>query len=443
MDKNAIVLFSDDFRTIDNPALFHASNKFHIIPLFIYDENYTGRKTGSASEIFLKNAVGSFGQLLWDEYRLRLIIRRGKVLEELKKIVSEVDIKAIFFSKSYTETQIKTHGEIASYFTEIEVQSFNSKTIFEPSEIKNKAGSDFQIFTHFKNTCLSKSSSIATLPEPEKIIPAKHDIQSHHIGDVFPSGNEDTKGISKWNFNHQELHRSFGKFLKEKINSYQHNRDFPAIKGTSHLSPYLRFGMISPKLCFQLALKHSSDNVFASELLWRDFAHYTALHHPQMHAKEIKPLFKNFQWNTNAEFFSKWKRGGTGFDIVDAGMRELYETGQMHNRVRMIAASFLIKDLLIDWRDGERWFWENLIDACPAINPFSWQWVGGTGMDASPYYRIFNPELQVERFDKNRTYCNTWNKSKTPVNKIVNHALQRAKSLAIYKQLQYNKRSDN
>lgn len=436
--KSAVVIFSDDFRIKDNPALFNATlGGDKIIPLFVYDENYLGRKLGSASKVFLYNVLKSFSAILEKKYSVNLIIRKGNLIEEIKKINKIVEFDSIYFNRSYSRAQIDLESQIAKNFLEKKIYSYKAKVIFEPHEIKNKNNESYKVFTYFFKECLKNLNLIGeVLPEPKKINSIKN-IQSLSLDDLdlIPpnQGKWPVNIVNDWSFDYYEIEKNANKFLEKKIESYNNDRNYLSLDATSKLSPYFRFGMMSPRLIFCAAQNYKNSYQFLSEIGWREFAYNAAYYNQNIHQEELKDPYKNFQWENNKAFLKKWQYFATGFDIIDAAMAELYYTGTMHNRARMIVASFLIKDLLVDWRLGEQWFWDCLFDADWAVNPFSWQWVFGSGYDAAPYFRIFNPHLQSEKFDKDKIYIKKWLKDKGKTIPIVDHDQRKKITLEIYK----------
>lgn len=439
-NKTAIVIFSDDFRIQDNPA-FHAAcqNYQNIIPLFVYDEFYLGRKLGGASKVFLHHVLNSFNNLLKSQYGFELVIKQGDVVEEIKEIEKSHDISAIYFNNSYTKKQIETEENIKKTFEEIDVKSFKAKVLFEGQEIKTGAKTFFKVYTPFSKECLKQIDLIGECVGIPEDVKSNHKIKSLKVDDLklLPKNEGDwhKNAIKYWEFDYAKITKNIIKFSDEKIANYADDRNVPSLKATARISPYLRFGMFSPRIIYYTVRSDEKAKQFISELLWREFAFHVLHYFNDIDKHELKPWYKKFEWENNKDSLKKWQRGETGFDIVDAGMRELWETGYMHGRPRMIVASFLIKDLLIDWKKGEQWFWDCLFDACPAVNPFSWQWVFGSGFDAAPYFRIFNPDLQKERFDKDSKYCEEWlpKNYEEKFKRIVNHDIVRKVAMAKYK----------
>lgn len=413
-DKTALILFDCDLRIEDNPAFFSAAkNHKNLLPIFILDEK-NKRELGGASKWFLHHALESFSDELKEKYALNLLLKKGDSLEILKEIFSKEKIDAIYFNQLLEPYNIKLQSNIKKLAKEhsIAVFDFKSQTLFDPKEIKNGSGNYYKVFTAFWKECLKNQSKIEKpLPAP-KALPKQAVVKLKNDNlNLLPKINwaKDFKEI--WEFDYKKIRKNFSNFTKNKIHNYKQARDLPALEGTSKLSPYLHFGMISVREIFHITSQNQpseSLKQFLTELGWREFCHHLLFHFPQLLQKNFRPEFDKFPWFENAKILKKWQKGQTGFPIVDAGMRELWATGFMHNRVRMIVGSFLIKDLLIDWREGEKWFWDCLVDANLANNCANWQWVAGSGCDAAPYFRIFNPTLQGERFDADGNYIRKW-----------------------------------
>jgi len=442
-NKTAIVLFSDDFRIKDNPALHHAVKNYeNVIPLYIYNESYLGRPLGSASKVFLHHTLLSFDSLLTREYNVRLIVKNGYYLDVIKEIIYHSQIDAIYFNHSCTLDQIQTENKIKQDFKHLDIQSFKAKLLFDPWEIKPSSGGNFyKVFTPFSKECLRSINLIGdSYSKPEKI-KSLHNIESLKVEELNLLPKQESQWfkdlVNNWTFSYNEIEENFIEFIENRLKNYKDDRNIPSKNGNSRISPYLRFGMLSPRICFNiitLSIPYTT-NQFTFELLWREFAYHVMFYNQNIATKELKNEYKCFKWDNSQDLLQKWQKGQTGFDIVDAGMTELWRTGVMHGRVRMIAASFLIKDLLINWQLGEQWFWDTLVDADPAINTFSWQWVFGSGFDAAPYFRIFNPDSQKEKFDPNGYYCKKWLPKDWRPERIVVHDVQRKVTLERYKNL--------
>jgi deoxyribodipyrimidine photo-lyase len=457
--STAIVLFCDDFRVVDNPALYYACEKYdNIIPLYIYKKDYLGRDLGSAASVFLHHVILSFDDLLKKEYNINLVIKSGELIDIIDEIIADNKIDAIYFNESYSKHQIEMESSIKKKYKDIDVKSFIAKILFHPDSIKNKSRNNFQVFTPFSKECILNEDKIGNILEKPLKIKSVHNLRSLNFNDLnlLPQmeGNWHEKIISHWSFNYDDIEKKYLDFVDNKIQNYASDRNIPSINGTSKISPYLRFGILSPKWCYKIAsfrhkingyeLPHNTyikdgekvsikNNQFILELLWREFAYHSAFYFDDIHLMEIKSQYSAFSWKNDLVLFEKWKNSSTGFDIVDAGMGEIWNTGYMHNRVRMIVASFLIKDLLVDWRIGEQYFWDTLVDADYAINPFSWQWVFGSGLDAAPYFRIFNPDLQAEKFDPNLEYRKKWLDKKGVMLRCIDHNVQKDVAMKLYK----------
>ncbi len=432
--KTAIVIFCDDFRIQDNPAFFHAAKNYeNIIPLFIYNENYAGRPIGKASKVFLHHALNAFSSLLKNEYDANLIIKNGDGISELKKI----ECDAIYFNESYLKSQIDLEEKIKKTFVNKDVKSFKAKLLFAPFEIKNSEKSFYKVFTPFAKDCQKRVDLIGkSVPKPSAI-KSQHNLKSLKIDDLklLPKNEWHKKIIKNWEFDYKKLEKNIVNFAEKKLSIYAQARNIPSLESTSKLSPYLRFGMFSPRIIYHTMCHRDHAGQFILELLWREFAHHVTFYNQDISTKELKKKYSDFEWEDDAKSLKKWQKGETGFELVDAAMRELWQSGFMHGRARMVAASFLIKDLLIDWRIGEQWFYDTLLDACPAVNPFSWQWIFGSGYDAAPYFRIFNPDLQKKRFDEKDDYCKKWLGEGAKHEKIVDHDVRRKVALAKYKKV--------
>jgi deoxyribodipyrimidine photo-lyase len=405
--KNALVLFNQDLRISDNPAFFYAMRDHkNVAPIFILDE-VNRRPIGQASKWFLHHALQSFSQEILQKYALKLAVKKGDSLQILREIFSSKKVEVIYFSRGVDQPNIELQDKIKKLALEnfVEVFDFKSTTLFEPNEIKNGSGSYFKVFTPFWRHCLKNSDAILDpLPAPENSTRSAFlEIKNDDLN-LLPQKN--------WAKNFEIISiSSLENFLKNKVHEYKQARDIPALNGTSKLSPHLHFGLISAREIFYAAKKilpSEGKAQFLAELGWREFCHHLLFHFPKLPTKSFRSEFERFPWQKNDFLLQKWQKGQTGFPIVDAGMRELWSTGLMHNRVRMIVASFLVKDLLIDWREGEEWFWNCLLDADLASNVANWQWVAGSGADAAPYFRIFNPTLQGERFDADGAYVKKW-----------------------------------
>ncbi len=424
-ENPAIVIFRKDFRISDNHALSAAiSFGAKIIPLYIYDSEVepSNRCIGSASKWWLHYSLIDLSKSL-DSLGARLIIRQGNYTEELLKIIAETNSTKIFWNRCYEPHAIKRDSQIKKQLIEngLEVKTFNSSLLCEPDGIKNNSGAYYKVFTQFwKKFLETKANTIGSLlPAPQKLNAySDKAMQSFSIEDLnlTPKNPDWSKTISQtWSVSEKHALKMIDDFLVNCVADYPEMRDRPDLQATSRLSPYLHFGNISVRTIWQRAMifkNAASSNPtlikgidkFLSEIGWREFSYNLLFHNQDLPTQNFRKEFDNFAWKEDIINLRKWQKGLTGYPIVDAGMRELWQTGWMHNRVRMIVASFLTKHLLIDWREGEKWFWDTLVDADLANNSASWQWVAGSGADASPYFRIFNPILQGAKFDPEGHY---------------------------------------
>ena len=416
MTKRTIIWLRNDLRLSDNKSLDYAyKNKHEILFLYIYDKSIP---IGAASKWFLHHCLDSIRFDIKRKYNADLLIKSGNIQEILESISLKYNMNCVVWNKVYEPEAIASDLKITQKLREndIETKSFNSSLLFEPTEIKNLSGSYFKVFTPFWKKCLTKISNISPpceIPETLQVISLDKkemsDLESLKLLPKNPDWAKSWQDLYK--ISEENAHKIAEEFMENKMLNYKTGRDFPATNNTSSLSPYLHFGLISPKQIYIKSLPFYNNaglGSFLSEIGWREFAYYLLYHFPELPNKNFKPKFDSFVWDNNKENLKKWQKGQTGFPLIDAGMRQLYQTGWMHNRVRMVVASFLIKNLLIDWRIGQEWFWDCLVDADLAANCASWQWVAGSGADAAPYFRIFNPLTQSEKFDPKGEYIRKW-----------------------------------
>jgi deoxyribodipyrimidine photo-lyase len=415
----AIVWFRNDLRITDNLALDAAikTNK-PILPIFIYDK-FTSRALGAASKWWLHHSLIALQKNL-KTIGADLIIKKGNATEIIENIVSTTNASNVFWNRRYDKNGIKQDTKIKEILhgKSITCKSFNSSLLFEPHTIKNKQGGHFKVFSAFWKHCLNQPQPNKPIDKPQKLNFAENSkILSENIEslELFPNHSWINNLDSNWEPGEINAQNYFENFLNNNLRSYTINRDYPLLDSTSKLSPYLRFGEISPRQMWHTINGYAAASglendgaKFISELGWREFAYHTLFHQPDIATVPLNTNFANFPYENNEAYFKAWCKGLTGYPIVDAGMRELWQTGYMHNRVRMITASFLVKHLLQPWQKGEQWFWDTLVDADYASNPFSWQWVAGCGADAAPYFRIFNPIIQGEKFDPKGEYVKKW-----------------------------------
>ena len=412
MSQHIIVWFRQDLRLNDNPALQSALNgKNAVTPVFI-DDNDCGRQPGIMGRWWRDKSLAQLNDALKSRGS-RLVFRKGRAQEVLPTLAKQVGATAVYWNRQYEADIVARDTAIKSKLKDsgIEAESFNGSLLFEPWEVTSKStGEPFKVFTPFWRACCALGLKRGLWDAPEKISAPAQWPPSDALPATAPLDHMDSLNI--WQPGEDGARDALALFLAQNIAGYAERRNLPAEPATSRLSPHLRWGEISPARIVAETeatnIKTDDGTKFLSELGWREFSYQLLYHNPELAETCLQNKFEAFPWRNDADAFEAWKRGETGYPIVDAGMRELRRTGYMHNRVRMIVASFLIKHLLIDWREGEKWFWECLVDADPANNSASWQWVAGCGADAAPYFRIFNPILQGPKFDADGIYTKTY-----------------------------------
>ena len=413
-----VVWFRSDLRINDHPAL-HAAFKTNapVIPVYILNQE---PKMGRASLWWLEGSLVALKKSL-EAINSRLILRRGEPLEILHNIIKFSGAKAIYFSRCYEPASVKQEKNLASFLNKkkIECRRFSGSLLIEPEMVKSKSGNAFKVFTPFYNACLNMGIIKEPIPAPRILVapdewPKSDKLESWRLRPSEP--NWAAEFSRYWSPGSIGAQSRLKDFISSKIYDYDKYRDRPDRNGTSALSPYLHFGELSPREVYNIVCSANKldDNSFLGgkaylrELFWREFSYHLLYHWPKIVESNFKNFFDSFPWRDDEECFHAWKVGMTGYPIVDAGMRQLWKTGWMHNRVRMIVASFLTKHLLISWEKGASWFWDTLVDADLANNSASWQWVAGCGADAAPYFRIFNPIIQGEKFDPEGDYVREW-----------------------------------
>ncbi len=424
----AIVWFRNDLRLADNPALHAAAtSKRPLVCVYIYDEKSPApRSPGAAARWWLHGSLQGLHSAL-KERGGELTILRGATERTLLELAAEINAAAVYWNRRYDEAGRTLDSSIKARLRQnnIEATSFNGHLLHEPWTLQNQSGKPFRVFTAYWRAALKLGVTEAPLSAPRALkfhtLPTK--IQHKPVPlaslDLEPTQPDWSGGLrSTWTADEPTARAHVKRFLSSALQDYSTDRDRPDRVGTSRLSPYLAFGNISVRQVWYIAREAVQSRrspalprqleKFLAELGWREFNYHLLYHTPDLAERNFQSRFDPLQWRKDAKGLKAWQRGLTGYPIVDAGMRELWATGWMHNRVRMVAASFLIKHLLIDWRTGEQWFWDTLVDADPASNPANWQWVAGTGADAAPYFRIFNPILQGEKFDPEGGYVRKW-----------------------------------
>lgn len=409
-----LLWFRQDLRLRDNPALVAAVKRGQVIPIYVLDDETAGKwAMGGASRWWLHHSLTSLAKD-FAVYGVPFLFRRGNAAEIIPQAVRDVGADAVMWNRCYEPTFIKRDKHLKNILKEVgaHVESFNASLLHEPWEIANKQGGYFKVFTPYWKHCLSLPAPMLPLPIPA-LSPVQVDVQSDRLEDwgLLPTKPDWAGGLrDTWQVGEAGAHARLQDFLHLGLPQYANGRDFPAQNFTSRLSPHLHFGEISPHQIWSACSQANTLNTakFLAEIGWREFSYHLLYHFPQLPEEPFRAEFARFEWVEDDKLLLAWQRGQTGYPLVDAGMRELWHTGTMHNRVRMVVASFLTKHLRLHWSHGVRWFWDTLVDADLASNSASWQWVAGCGADAAPYFRIFNPFTQSEKFDANGDYMRCW-----------------------------------
>tara|TARA_R110000787_G_scaffold3947_11_gene15392 strand:- start:543 stop:1967 length:1425 start_codon:yes stop_codon:yes gene_type:complete len=406
-----IVWFRQDLRLTDNPALVQAAAAdAPVIPLYVLDDRTQGQwGIRGAARWWLHRSLQSLDASLRD-MGSSLLLRHGDAGQVIPRLVEETGATAVYWNRCYEPRVIARDSRIKESLgaTGMEAKSFNAALLFEPWTIETKTGGPYKVFTPFWRACSSGAPPAEQVDAPKALTPSDPMPPGDTLDDwrLLPTSPDWAEEFGEhWTPGERGAQKSLDAFLTDRMASYPEGRDRPAEVLTSRLSPHLHFGEIGPRQIWQaIDRRKTGAEKFLAEIGWREFAHHLLYHFPAIPEENLRPAFDDFPWRDDADGLKAWQRGRTGYPIVDAGMRQLWRTGWMHNRVRMIAASFLIKDLLIDWREGEKWFWDTLVDADLANNAAGWQWVAGSGADAAPFFRIFNPVTQGEKFDPAGAY---------------------------------------
>jgi len=409
----AIHWFRQDLRLSDNPALDSAAQYETLIPIYILDEVNSGEfKMGAASKWWLHQSLTKLNESLDG----KLLVYQGNPHEILNKLIEEQEVSYVTWNRCYEPWRVDRDKEIKRNFEDknVAVESFSASLLWEPWTISKDDGTPYRVFTPFyKKGCLNSEEPRLPAGKVDLSNLYSEDLSSDSITDLnlLPTIKWYKSFEEEWNPGEIGAEQNLNSFLDSGLLNYKEGRNFPSQEFVSRLSPHLHFGEISPnEVWYKAKTKEGISGIekslahFHSELGWREFSYYLLYHFPDLPNKNFQEKFDIFPWQENEEFLALWQKGNTGYPIVDAGMRELWQTGYMHNRLRMIVGSFLVKNLLIDWRFGERWFWDCLVDADLASNSASWQWVAGSGADAAPYFRIFNPITQGLKFDPEGEY---------------------------------------
>ncbi len=415
-DKTLILWFRKDLRLIDHAALATAVDEgFRILPLYIREPEDAGTgPLGAAQAWWLHHSLEAFAKSIGD-LGARLVLRTGSADTVLADLIADTGASAVYWNRRYDPSGIAVDKALKAKLIAdgIEVRTFAGQILHEPTKLKTGAGGHFRVYTPFWKALDGSGEPPEPIPAPKSLNTPDRWPKSEKLADwdLLPTKPNWAKGFEpEWQPGEAGAHKRLAAFIKSGLKGYRTRRDFPGEAHVSMLSPHLAHGELSPASVWDatrgLSDDYSDEDTmhFRKELVWRDFSYHLLFHFPYLATRNWNAKFDAFPWRNAPDLLEKWQRGQTGYPIVDAGMRQLWQTGFMHNRVRMIVASFLIKDLLVDWREGERWFRDTLVDADPASNAASWQWVAGSGADAAPFFRIFNPTSQGEKFDPEGAY---------------------------------------
>ncbi len=409
-----IFWFRQDLRLADNPGLAAAiASGAPLLPIYIFDDEHAGEwAMGAASRWWLHQSLDSLGKSLDGHLQLY----RGKADQVITELVQQTGASGVYWNRCYEPWRIRRDRDLKATLREdgIVAESYNGSLLFEPQSVTKNDGTPYRVFTPFyRKGCLEGAPPPREPKRASSIKTFSHAAEGIGLEalELLPDIPWYESIAAAWTPGEQGARRRLRKFLKEGIVNYKEGRNRPDKQYVSRLSPHLHFGEISPHMVWYAAkdrvqnkaLKQNIDH-FLSELGWREFSYYILYHFPELPRKNLQRKFNRFPWRTDKKSLQRWQKGRTGYPIVDAGMRELWQTGYMHNRVRMIVGSFLVKNLLLHWHHGEDWFWDTLVDADLANNSASWQWVAGSGADAAPYFRIFNPVTQSKKFDPHGDY---------------------------------------
>lgn len=422
-NKINIFWFRRDLRLEDNTALNHALRSgLEVLPIFIFDTEILSRLENKSDK-----RVDYFHQALSEmhselkKHRSGISTFKGKPADIFKKILKDFEVDTVFCNTDYEPQAIERDKEIAEFLKEnnITFKDFKDQVIFEKSEVVKKDGTPYTVFTPYSKMWKENFKSL------------NFKTSTTDFSKFLTYSSSDVLSLKDIGFEKTDVEYKKPNLDRSIIDDYHQYRDFPGLDHTTHLGVALRFGTISIRKCVDFAIKHNE--TWLNELIWREFFMQILFHYPKVVHYSFKEKYENIKWRNDEKEFKLWCEGKTGYPIVDAGMRQLNKTGFMHNRVRMVVASFLTKHLLIDWRWGEAYFAEKLLDYELSSNNGNWQWAAGCGCDAAPYFRIFNPSEQTKKFDKDLTYIKSWlSEDDLKIEQIVEHTFARKRALEVY-----------
>ena len=428
-DKIRVFWFRRDMRFEDNVGLYHAlSGEFQVLPLFIFDKHILDELPKDDARItFIHDELQKMRSYLQEHHNSSIATYHDTPENAIKQLIEDFEVEAIYTNRDYEPYAQKRDAKIDALLAEngIEFHNFKDQVIFEKTEVEKNDGGMYLVFTPYMKQWKKEFKNIDF-----KTYPSEDFLDKTYKNTRLPN-----VSLSDIGFERSSIKVPKHNLDKTLLKDYEETRNIPSIEGTSRLSPYLRFGTIGYRKVIEKALSVKNET-FLDELIWREFYKAILYHYPETQDRAFKPKYDRIEWRNNEEEFEKWKSGQTGYPIVDAGMRQLNETGWMHNRLRMVVGSFLCKHLLIDWRWGEAYFAKRLLDYEMSSNVGGWQWVAGSGVDAAPYFRVFNPYSQTDRFDKDKKFIKKWvpefESDKYP-EPMVEHKMARERCLETYK----------
>ncbi|MBZ9779213.1 DNA photolyase family protein [Psychroflexus sp. CAK8W] len=428
-DKVRVFWFRRDMRFEDNVGLYHAlSGEFPVLPLFIFDKHILDELPKNDARVtFIHDELQKMRSYLQEHHDSSIATYHDTPENAIKQLIEDFEVEAIYTNRDYEPYAQKRDAEINALLAEngIEFHDFKDQVIFEKTEVEKNDGGMYLVFTPYMKQWKKEFEDINF-----KINPSEDLLNNTYKNTRLPNFS-----LSDMGFEKSSIKVPDHNFDKDLLRDYDDTRNIPSIEGTSRLSPYLRFGTIGYRKIVKKALS-VENKAFLDELIWREFYKAILYHYPETQDRAFKPKYDRIEWRNNEEEFEKWKTGQTGYPIVDAGMRQLNKTGWMHNRLRMVVGSFLCKHLLIDWRWGEAYFAKKLLDYEMSSNVGGWQWVAGSGVDAAPYFRVFNPYSQTDRFDKDKKFIKKWVpefESDEYPEPMVEHKMARERCLETYK----------
>lgn len=430
MKQNVSVFwFRRDLRLDDNHGFYEAlKNDYPVLPIFIFDSEIINTLPETDARVtFIHDKLQEMHSRLQEEHESGMAMFHGKPLEVFEQIVDDYEIHTVFTNHDYEPYATERDTEIKAFLNENDVvfKTFKDQVIFEKSEVVKKDGEPYKVYTPYMRTWKEKFKS--------------HNLEIYdtlsYLGNLIKHASLPNLSLTEIGFKRSHQPIADYDVTPTLIQEYEETRNFPAKDATSRLGPHLRFGTVSVRKMIKKAIAEDNE-IFWQELIWREFFMQILWHYPHTGTNAFKPKYDRIEWRNNEEEFKLWCEGNTGYPLVDAGMRQLNQTGFMHNRIRMLVGSFLCKHLLIDWRWGEAYFAEKLHDYEMASNIGNWQWVAGSGVDAAPYFRIFNPTSQIQKFDKQHDYIKTWvpeYQELTYPKPMVDHKMARERCLKVYK----------